>query len=80
MHLLEPGARKFVGLGTGSPPEEEEEEEEGADVAITPETLCQSPHLPPTTKKEMITLFFSLNPPLQKKKIPLCSRGSREKA
>lgn len=40
MHLLEPGGRKLVELGSGSPPEEE-----GADAAITPETLCQSPHL-----------------------------------
>lgn len=42
MDLLEPGGRKFVELGSGSPPEEEEE---GADAAITPETLCQSLHL-----------------------------------
>lgn len=40
MDLLEPGGRKFVELGSGSPPEEE-----GADAAITPETWCQSPHL-----------------------------------
>lgn len=40
MHLLEPGGRKFVELGSGSPAEEE-----GADAAITPETLCRSPHL-----------------------------------
>lgn len=40
MDLLEPGGRKFVELGSGSPPEEE-----GADAAITPETLCQSLHL-----------------------------------
>lgn len=41
MHLLEPGGRKFVELGSGAPPVEEavvleEEEEEGADAAITP--------------------------------------------
>lgn len=46
MDLLEPGGRKFVELGSGSPPEEE-----GADAAITPETLCQSAlklgHFPP---------------------------------
>lgn len=40
MDLLEPGGRKFVELGSGSPPEEE-----GADAAITPETLCQSTQL-----------------------------------
>lgn len=34
MHLLEPGGRKLVGLG--SPPEEE-----GADVAITPASSPQ---------------------------------------
>lgn len=52
MHLLEPSGRKFAELGSGAPPPvvvvavlEEEEEEEGADAAITPETLCQSPHL-----------------------------------
>lgn len=37
MDLLEPGGRKFVELGSGSPPEEE-----GADAAITPETLSKS--------------------------------------
>lgn len=50
MHLLEPSGRKFAELGSGAPPPvegavvEEEVEEEGADAAITPETLCQSPH------------------------------------
>lgn len=34
MDLLEEGGRKFVELGSGSPPEEEEEE--GADAAISP--------------------------------------------
>lgn len=38
MDLLEPGGRKFVELGSGSPPEE------GADAAITP-TRCQRLHL-----------------------------------
>ncbi|KAA0716082.1 hypothetical protein E1301_Tti015792 [Triplophysa tibetana] len=48
MDLLEEGGRKFVELGSGSPPEEEEEE--GADAAITPKCLspqskvhCHSP-------------------------------------
>lgn len=53
MDLLEPGGRKFVELGSGSPPEEE-----GADAAITPETLCQSPHL----KKPGHFFFFSFIP------------------
>lgn len=44
MHLLEPSGRKFAELGSGAPPVVVEEEE-GADAAITPETLCQSPHL-----------------------------------
>lgn len=48
MDLLEPGGRKFVELGSGSPPEEE-----GADAAITPETLCQSTQL-----KKPAHLFF----------------------
>ena len=51
MDLLEPGGRKFVELGSGSPPEEE-----GADAAITPETLSQSPHL-----KKAWSLFSSLS-------------------
>lgn len=52
MDLLEPGGRKFVELGSGSPPEEE-----GADAAITPETLCQS------TQLEKPGHFFFLYPP-----------------
>lgn len=54
MDLLEPGGRKFVELGSGSPPEEE-----GADAAITPETLCQSPHL----KKPVHFFFLLYSPP-----------------
>lgn len=53
MHLLEPGGRKFVELGSGSPVEEE-----GADAAITPETLCRSPHL-----KHPGHFFYLLNLP-----------------
>lgn len=49
MHLLEPGGRKFVEFGSGSPAEEE-----GAAAAINPETLSQSPHL----KKPGFFLFF----------------------
>lgn len=45
MDLLEPGGRKFVELGSAAPPGEVVEEEVGADAAITPETLSQSPHL-----------------------------------
>ena len=59
MDLLEPGGRKFVELGSGSLPEEE-----GADAAITPETLSQSPHL----KKSLVTFLSSLSlfiPPQQ---------------
>lgn len=54
MDLLEPGGRKFVELGSGSPPEEE-----GADAAITPETLCQSAHL----KKPGHFFFLLYSPP-----------------
>lgn len=39
MDLLVPGGRKFVELGSGSPPEEE-----GADAAITPKIQYKSPH------------------------------------
>lgn len=53
MDLLEPGGRKFVELGSDSPPEEEE----GADAAITPETLYQSTHL----KKPGDFFFFMLH-------------------
>ena len=52
MDLLVPGGRKFVELGSASPPEVEEEE--GADAAITPETLSQKKKKP----GHFLFLFF----------------------
>lgn len=48
MDLLEPGGRKLVELGSGSPPEEE-----GADAAITPEPVPKS-----SLQKACMLTFF----------------------
>lgn len=53
MDLLEPGGRKFVELGSGSPPEEE-----GADAAITP----RDP-VPKSSPQKAWSLFFLLYSP-----------------
>lgn len=79
MHLLEPAGRKSAELGSGPPPVEGVvglEEEEGADAAIAPETLCQSPHLrQPVTSHARVSatsLKFSLHTVKEKKSQKYC--------